>query len=208
MSDKNVILRIDSSVRGTDSVSRTLSGYLTEELRLRDGGTVVQRDLGRTPFPPVTAEQLRTIHGSLKPTSAESHAQLDLSNQLVDELRSTRSLVIGAPMYNFGIAPSLKVWIDHICRAGETFRYSENGPQGLSGIRHGFIVVASGGTPIGSDYDFVSGYLKQVLGFIGVENIHVISADGSKHDAREIISRGREQVDAVLASIFEEAAAI
>ena len=95
--------------------------------------------------------------------------------------------MIGVPVYNFGIPASLKAWVDLVARARETFRYSENGPVGLLEGKKAYILLASGGTPVGSDVDFASNYLKFILGFLGITDVTVIAADQlmvdtSKHE--------------------------
>ena len=204
MSNRDLIVRIDSSVQGEASVTRTLTGYLVQQLLDEVGGRLVEHDLGRQPLPAVTAEQLRSIHGSLEPADVETAAQLALSDQLIGELKQARALVIGAPMYNFGIPASLKAWIDHVARARQTFRYTESGPEGLTGIEDGYIVVSSGGTPIGSDADYVSGYLRHVLRFIGVKRIHVIDGSGSKREVDATLAAARRHIDAILPAAAKE----
>jgi FMN-dependent NADH-azoreductase len=125
---------------------------------------------------------------------------LALSNQLVQELKTADTLVIGAPMYNFGIAASLKQWIDAICRAGVSFKYSSQGPVGLLNIKRAYIITGSGGTPVGSDMDFVSVYLAKICSFIGVEEILHIDASGSKGTPEQIIEWGKQQVDALVSN--------
>ena len=199
MSNTTTLLHIDNSVRGEESVSVQLTHYLIEALSERaDSAQVIAHDLGNEPLPQVSAEMLRTIHGSLEPKDEATRQQMALSDSLIEELMQADAIVIGAPMYNFGVPATLKAWIDHVCRARITFRYTENGPEGLTGIENGYIVVASGGTPIGSDYDFVSGYIQHVLRFIGVKNIHVIRADGSATQGGDVVALGKAQIDDLL----------
>ena len=84
---------------------------------------------------------------------------------------------------NFSIPSSLKAWIDHVCRAGQTFRYTENGPLGLLHDRPVYLAMASGGVPFGSDVDFASRYLQQVFRFIGIDDVRLIGAEGVARDA-------------------------
>ena len=204
MSNSNLLVRIDSSARGAESNSRHLTDYLTRQLLEREGELqLVSHDVGENPFPQVTAEQLKSIHGSLPSDAPDVLAQQALSDELVEEVLQTRYLVIGAPMYNFGIPANLKTWIDHICRARKTFHYTANGPEGLSGIDEAFVVVASGGAPVGSAVDFVSSYLKHVLGFIGVRKVHIINAGGSGADVEGVRARAKAQIDELVGSLAE-----
>jgi FMN-dependent NADH-azoreductase len=165
------------------------------------GEPVVSRDLAQHPLPPISAEDLIAVHGSADSQRPSLLAQLALSDRLIAELRDADTLVIGAPIYNFGIPASLKQWIDAVCRAGVSFKYTEQGPQGLLGVKRAFIVTASGGTPIGSEIDFASGYLEHICRFIGITEIFHIDASGSKGTPEQVIAQGKQQVDALVGSV-------
>jgi FMN-dependent NADH-azoreductase len=96
-------------------------------------------------------------------------AALAESDALVAELKAADVLVIGVPIYNFGIPAALKAWVDLVARARVTFRYTEQGPVGLLTGKRAYLAVASGGTPVGSAIDFATGYLRHVLGFLGID---------------------------------------
>ena len=189
------LLHIDSSPRRDQSMSRTLSAYLREIL---EPSQVTYRDLAGKAFPALAAEDLVALHGSTDDGSPELPRHRQLSDTLIDELKQADTLVLGVAMHNFSIPAVLKCWIDYVARAGHTFRYTENGPEGLTGIDTAYIVVATGGAPVGSDMDYASGYLRHICGFLGVETVHVIDASGSKRDPDAITSKGREQIDALL----------
>jgi FMN-dependent NADH-azoreductase len=191
------VLHINSSARLGESNSRIIGQYLVDAL----GEPVVSRDLAQHPLPPISAEDLIAVHGSADSQRPSLLAQLALSDRLIAELRDADTLVIGAPIYNFGIPASLKQWIDAVCRAGVSFKYTEQGPQGLLGVKRAFIVTASGGTPIGSEIDFASGYLEHICRFIGITEIFHIDASGSKGTPEEIIAQGKQQVDALVGSV-------
>lgn len=188
------ILYIKTSARIEQSNSRAVGDYLVEQL---DEPAVV-RDLGMNPLPPISAEDLVTLHASGESERESYRQQLALSEQLIEELRDADTLVISTPMYNFGVPVVLKQWIDAICRAGVSFRYTKNGPEGLLGVRRAFIITASGGTKIGGDMDFASPYLEQICRFIGIEEIHIIDAGGSKREPEQVIANGKRQIDELL----------
>jgi FMN-dependent NADH-azoreductase len=190
------ILHIDSSARLTGSNTRIIGEYLVNELNAK----VVHRDLAVNPLPAISAEDLMGVHGSSDDKRDSLSTHLAVSEQLLQELRDADTLVIGAPMYNFGIAASLKQWIDAICRAGISFKYTNQGPIGLMNIKRAFIITGSGGTLIGGDMDFVSGYLAQICSFIGVEEILHIDASGSKGTPEQIIESGKQQVHTLISS--------
>ena len=197
------ILYLTTSARGEASNSRAVGDYLVNQLLGRlvdqqDGQSEekhVHRDLGSYPLPPISGEDLIGVHGSQDLTSKSFEQHLELSNTLIEELRQADSVVVALSMYNFGVPVVLKQWIDAVCRAGLSFRYTENGPEGLLGVKRAYIVTASGGTPIGSEMDFASPYLEHIFRFLGVEEIHHIDASGSKRKVEEVISAGKKQVD-------------
>jgi FMN-dependent NADH-azoreductase len=160
----------------------------------------VHRDLAVNPLPPINAEDLMGVHGSSNDQRDSLHTHLALSDQLIQELKDADTLVIGAAMYNFGIPASLKQWIDAICRAGVSFKYTAQGPVGLLNIKRAFIITATGGTPVGSSMDFVSGYLAHICGFLGVKEVLHIDASGSKGSPEQIIESGKQQVDNLLST--------
>jgi FMN-dependent NADH-azoreductase len=188
------VLHIDSSARMTDSNTRIIGQYLAQALNT----ATVHRDLAVNPLPAISAQDLMGVHGSSDDKRSSLQTQLALSDELISELKMADTLVIGAPMYNFGIAASLKQWIDAICRAGVSFKYSSQGPVGLLDIKQAYIITGSGGTPVGSDMDFVSSYLAHICKFLGVEQVFQIDASGSKGTPEEIIKWGKQQVDSLL----------
>jgi len=190
------VLHIDSSARLTDSNTRIIGQYLVNVLNTH----TVHRDLVVNPLPAISAQDLIGVHASSDDQRDSLNTHLAISEQLIQELRDADTLVIGAPMYNFGVAASLKQWIDAICRAGVSFKYTDQGPVGLLNIKRAFIITASGGTPVGSDMDFVSKYLQQICHFIGVDEVLHIDASGSKGSPAQIIESAKQQVDKILAS--------
>ena len=185
------VLKIDSSARLEGSNSRTLTDYLVDKL----GQPVIERDLVKSPLPPMTPQDLVGVHGSHEDDRDSLQQHLALSDELIGELKHADTLLLGVSMYNFGVPSYLKQWIDYVCRAGVSFRYTENGPEGLTGVKRAFIVTASGGTPIGSDMDFASRYLEQVCGFLGISEVHHIDASGSKRTPEVVIEAGKRQID-------------
>jgi FMN-dependent NADH-azoreductase len=132
----------------------------------------------------------------------EQQQALAFSDLLVQELMAADVLVIGAPIYNFGIPASLKSWVDLIARAGLTFKFSEAGPEGLLVGKKAYLVVTSGGVEVGSPYDLATPYLRQVLGFVGITDVEVISADRLNLLGEQPIGTAREairQIQAVAA---------
>lgn len=195
MRDKQTqVLEVSASARINGSASRQLSSDLIKALDDRyDGVQVVRRDLiDGLPFVDedwieanFTADEART----------EGHREtLALSDSLVDELRNADILVIGVPVYNFSIPAALKAWIDMIARARETFRYTDDGPRGLLEDKKAYLVVATGGVPVGSPLDFATPYLRHVLAFIGITDVEIIAADKLNSQAEESMDLARARI--------------
>jgi FMN-dependent NADH-azoreductase len=190
------ILEVSASGRNKGSVSRMLSGDLIGAVEARHGDIeLTQRDLSRG-LSFVDEAWIEANFTAPEERSAAQRAVLAESDALVAELKAADVLVIGSPIYNFGVPAALKAWIDMIARARLTFRYTENGPEGLLDGTKAFVVIASGGVPVDSAVDFATPYLRQALGFVGIRDIEVIAAD-------QLNSRSEESVDAARLRIAE-----
>ncbi len=171
------VLRIDSSGRTHNSTTRELADLLIEQLGRQSGALdVTTRDVAAG-LPFVNEEWINANFTDPDQRSERQRDVLAYSDKLVRELMDADILVIGAPIYNFGIPAALKAWVDMIARARVTFRYSENGPVGLLAGKRAILVVASGGTPVGGSMDFASTYLRHVLAFVGITDVATIAAE-------------------------------
>ena len=155
------ILHLDASINGENSASRAISRSIVEQIKNAQWGEeVIYRDLAADPLPHLTLE-----------------AFADTS--VVDQFLAANTVVIGAPMYNFTLPSQLKAWIDRIAIAGKTFRYTENGPQGLAGGKRVIIGLARGGVYSGASpaaaFEHLETYLRGVFNFIGIEPEFVIA---------------------------------
>lgn len=171
------VLHLDSGLFVESSVSRQVSNDVVAKLKDNDNVEVTYRDLVRTPVPHLTADELM----------AEDK---QLINELVDELKATDILVIGAPMYNFTVPTQLKAWIDRVLQAGVTFRYTESGSEGLLEGKRAIIASGRGGVYSNEEMsalDHQEAYLKTVLGFIGITDVDIVRAEGMaiSDEARE-----------------------
>ncbi|KZZ54304.1 FMN-dependent NADH-azoreductase, partial [Oleiphilus sp. HI0122] len=155
------ILSLSASVQGDQSTSRMLANELITKLTEKAGAAKVsERDVSNNDIALVTGAHVGAFYTPAEERSDEQNALLEQSDALLAELKEANTLVVATPMYNFGIPASLKAWVDMICRVGETFRYTENGPEGLLNIDTMYLVVATGGAPVGSAVDFVVPYMK------------------------------------------------
>lgn len=173
------VLIIESSARQQDSFSRQLTQQFIQQWHeAHPGDTITVRDLAMSPVPHLDANLLG---GWMKPEaqrSAEEQASLQRSNELTDELLAADVLVMAAPMYNFAIPSTLKAWLDHVLRAGVTFKYTESGPQGLLTGKKAYVLTARGGIYAGSTADHQEPYLRQVMAFVGIHDVTFIHAEG------------------------------
>ena len=125
----------------------------------------------------------------------EHRSELEIADAYIDELLVADAVVIGLPIYNFGPPAAMKAWADLVARAGTTFRYTEQGPEGLVPNKPVFLVVASGGVPVGSEMDQASTWLRTFLGFLGLTDVTVIAAEQLNVDPDGAIEAARRQVD-------------
>ncbi|GMN03748.1 FMN-dependent NADH-azoreductase [Erythrobacter sp. MTPC3] len=172
------ILHITASIRGDESVSTGLGTALVEKLAAQSDAQVAKRDLDAETLPFVTAERFAANSAAAADRTPEQADLAAIADTLIAELQAAETLVISTPVYNFGPPASLKAWADLVARVGTTFKYTDTGPVGLLEGKKAYITAASGGTPVGSDMDFMSSWLRFFLGFLGIADVEVIAADG------------------------------
>ncbi|MGB1388393.1 MAG: FMN-dependent NADH-azoreductase [Paracoccaceae bacterium] len=186
----NTILQIDVSPRGAESVTRKLTQNVVERLA---PDTIIMRDLTRS-LPHLDSDWIGANFTPANDHTAEQRALLRISDTLVDEIRRADTIVIGLPVWNFGIPAALKAWVDLVARAGETFRYTKDGPQGLLTGKRAILALASGGTAVDSEIDFATPYMRHVLGFIGITDVSVVAADQMALDPEASLKAADEAV--------------
>ena len=175
------LLHIDSSILGQGSVSRTLSAEVVAALRASHPGVeVTYRDLSANPLAHLTSAHLGLQQGAA--TDPALQQDVAAGKSALDEFLAADIVVVGAPMYNFGIPSQLKAWIDRVAVAGKTFRYTEAGPQGLCGGKKVIVAssrggVFSAGTPTAA-FDFQETYLRALFGFLGITDVNFVRAEG------------------------------
>jgi FMN-dependent NADH-azoreductase len=178
----NNILLIQSSPRGNASLSQKVAQSLVDDLQARHPhAKVVTRDLAQNPTPHVGLDFITGGFAPPEKRTADQARAIALSDLLIDELLAADTIVIAAPMHNFGPPSTLKAWIDHIARAGRTFEYGANGPKGLVNGKRAILVLARGGVYSNGPakgFDFQEPYLRTVLGFLGITDVHVVHVEG------------------------------
>ncbi|MDP4574987.1 NAD(P)H-dependent oxidoreductase [Qipengyuania sp. G39] len=191
------ILHITSSIRGDDSVSTSLGNRLVAKLA---GKNVVTRDLAKNDLPFIDAERHAANLAPYADRSEAQHGLAKIADELIDELEAADTIVFSVPVYNFTIPATLKAWADLVARAGRTFRYTQNGPEGLLTGKTVYITAATGGTAIGSDIDFMSPWLKFFLGFLGLTDVRIVAADGIMGEGgEEKIAAAHQEVERLAA---------
>jgi FMN-dependent NADH-azoreductase len=179
------ILRVQSSPRGAASVSRQLGDTLIAEIKKTNRNvTVNTRDVANG-VAPVNADWIGGAYIADASRTGEHRQALSYSDSLVAELAASDALIIEAPMYNFTVPATLKGWIDQICRAGVSFNVGPTGFKGLLKDRPTFVIVTTGGVPIGSPYDFSTPYIRHILGFIGITDVTFFDAAQLNADAQK-----------------------
>ena len=186
----STLLKINASLfSGNGQSSQLAERFAAAWQASHPGSRVVERDLAANPVPHLDGARFMAFLAKPEERSAEQQAVVDFSDALIAELRAADAIVIGLPMYNFGIPSQLKAYFDHIARAGVTFRYTANGPEGLITGKKAYILAARGGVYAGTPKDSQTAYVRDFFGFIGMTDVEFIYAEGlnmgdeSKHTA-------------------------
>lgn len=176
------ILRLDSSIRKTGSFSRDLSDKLIKQLTSKlqmsvKNSKVTIRDLADG-IPFIDENWMKANFTEVDERTLEQKEHLAMSTILIEELNNADLIVIGLPIYNFGVPAAFKAWIDQVVRSKLTFRYGKDGPIGLVNNKKAYIIIVSGGTKLGTELDFISDYIRHILGFIGITDVSFIDSSG------------------------------
>ena len=207
-----IVLHIDSSPRGVDSVSRDLTRQIVNRLKAVEPTLdVVQYDLGDRPLPHLSSDAIGALRRAELAT-AEQREVGALSDRMIEELQRADLIVIGSPMHNFGITSQLKAWFDTIIRAGKTFSYGEQGPEGLLKDKRAIVVETRGGvytTGSAASFKHQEPHLKTLLGFIGISDVQFIHAEGldmGPESRANGLAHAKSAIEQVLDGCVEQAA--
>ena len=176
------ILHLITSARGKESQSTKLGSAIVEKIQHKYPNSVLlKHDLTKTLFPHLEEVHLTSFFTPAESSSPELLEAVKHSDEAIQELFDADIIVIDTPMYNFGIPSTLKAWIDHISRAGKTFKYTEKGPEGLLKNKKVYLAIASGSVfseGAWKAYDFTEPYLRAILGFLGITDVSVFRVEG------------------------------
>ena len=185
------LLQINTSLFSEQGHSSRLAKRFVQTWQAHNpDNRLILRDLSKDPVPHLTVERLQAFLTPAEQRNAEQQAVVDYSDELIDELRQADVIVLGLPMYNFGVPSTLKAYFDHVARAGITFRYTENGPVGLLGGKTVFVLATRGGAYRGTPKDTQTIYVQDFFNFLGIHDIRFIYAEG--------LNLGQERKDAAL----------
>ena len=192
---KRNILRIDASMRRQKSVSRMLADEMVSALGARKPGVnLTSRDLAAG-IGIVNAAWIEAERTSEENRTPDQRALLAQSDALVAELQAADDIVIATPIYNFSVPAALKAWIDLICRDEITFVYENDTPRGLLSNKQATVIVTSGGTVAETEIDYATGYIRHILGFIGVRDVTVIDVTGLSKNRQGVIADARKEIN-------------
>lgn len=175
----NTLLQIKSSIFSEGGQSSLLADRFVAAWRAANpGGEVIVRDLSAQAIPHLDAARFGSLLAKPESRTAAQQAVVDFSDALIEELRAADTIVLGVPMYNFGVPSGLKAYFDHIARAGVTFRYTEAGPEGLLTGKRAIVFATRGGLHAGKTSDSQTGFIRTFLGFLGIRDIDFVYAEG------------------------------
>ena len=173
------LLQINTSLfSGAGQSSQLADRFVAQWVAANPEGEVIIRDFARNPVPHLTAERFQAFIAKPETRSPEQQAHVAASDALVAELERADTVVLGLPMYNFGVPSTLKAYFDHIARAGVTFRYTEKGPMGLLRGKKAYVFAARGGLYQGTPRDTQTSYVRDFLAFLGISDVEFVYAEG------------------------------
>lgn len=193
------ILQINSSLNGENSQSSRLAARF---VAAQNGARVTLRDLANEPVPHLDGARFGAFIAKPEERTAEQQAVVAYSDALIAELKRADVIVLGLPLYNFGVPSQLKSWIDHVARAGQTFRYTANGPEGLVKGKKAYVFATRGGVYAGTALDTQTSYIRDFLAFIGITDVEFVYAEGlaiSEESRESALGKAQDQIDRLAA---------
>lgn len=199
----STILQLDTSIFSGEGFSSVLANELVTHLvNNSQQNTLIHKDFSKHPIPHFDADYIKAISTAENERTETQKELAEFSDSLIAELKAADSIVIGLPMYNFGIPSTLKAWFDHVARAGVTFKYTEKGPQGLLTDKKAYLVTTRGGIHKDSAQDTQIPFVKTFLAFLGLTDVEVIYAEGlnlGNGQREKGLETARQKIEAVAA---------
>lgn len=190
------VLVVNASIQGDKGNSSALTAHYVSKL---SGVAITKRDLTPNAIPSLSSEAMRAWMTDTSTRTAEQNELAQISDDLIAEVQAADTIVIGMPMYNFGAPSTFKAWVDHIARAGVTFRYTETGPQGLLDGKKVIIAIASGGKYKGTPMDTLTPWLHTFFNFLGLTDVHVVHAEGlGMGEPEAVLNAAKAELEALV----------
>ena len=204
------LLQVNSSLYSADGQSSRLADQFVSAWRAANpSGKVIVRDLARNPVPHLTAECFGAFLARPQDRTPEQEAVVRESDALIEELRGADTIVLGLPLYNFAVPSTLKAYFDHIARAGVTFKYTATGSVGLLTGKKAYVTAARGGLYAGTASDTQTPYVRQFLGFLGIDDVEFVYAEGlaiSEESKAASLARATTYIELLTPAAWREAA--
>jgi len=204
------LLHLKTSLFSDNGQSSQLAArYVAQWRAANPQGRVIERDLARDPVPHLTAERFGAFLAKAEDRTPEQQAAAGYSDALVAELQAADTIVLGLPLYNFGVPSTLKAYFDHVARAGLTFRYSEKGPVGLLVGKRALVFAARGGLHVGTPRDTQTGFVRDFLNFLGIADVEFVYAEGlamGEAPKAEALAQAHRAIEALSAGRIAQAA--
>lgn len=204
------LLKLTSSIYSTKGQSSQLADQIVSGWRAANPGSqLITRDIARDPVPHLTEERFAAFLAKPDVRTSEQRAVVAYSDALIEEVRRADVVVIGLPLYNFGVPSTLKAYFDHIARAGVTFRYTEQGPLGLLTGKKVYVTAARGGRYAGTPMDTQTAYVRTFLGFLGMMDVEFVYAEGlaiSESSKVSSLAQAQRTIEALNATHWKAAA--
>lgn len=193
------ILHLDSAITGEASVSRKLTADIVAKLTAANPqAAVTYRDLN-TGVPAIDSDWFAAVRLAPENPTPDQQRLIDISDAYLAEVQAADVVVIGLPIYNFNLPAQLKNWLDQIARAGKSFRYTAEGPEGLLTGKRAIIAYSAAGTPMRSEMDHASGYVRFMLGFLGITDVAFVAADRLAMDREAGLARAQDALEKLAA---------
>jgi FMN-dependent NADH-azoreductase len=203
------LLQINASIFSSGGQSSRLADRFVAAWRSANpDGKVVVRDLAREPVPHIDAERFGAFIADPDARTSAQRALIAHSDALIDELRRADVIVLGLPMYNFGLPSTLKAYFDHVARAGITFRYTDKGPVGLLKGKKVYVFAARGGLYAGTPRDTQTPYVRDFLAFLGMDDVEFVYAEGlavSEASKQQALAKAHDGIDRLVAPALKAA---
>ncbi|SDW22978.1 FMN-dependent NADH-azoreductase [Roseicitreum antarcticum] len=191
------VLRLDATIKSDGSVSKQLTDRISERFS-KAGAAITSRDLSAG-ISMIDGAWMGAVFTPADQRSAEQAKIAAESDAYLAELQAADVILLGLPIYNFAVPAQVKSWFDHVARQGVTFEYTETGPRGLLSGKRAIVAMSSGGTTLGSDIDFASGWVRHMFGFMGITDVEFIAADNMAVAAEESLHAAFDAADKLAA---------